>query len=112
MPAYPFLQRRTADLHNIADHLRTLKTLGVPYTDEMITSALEDAKAQASASGEAKTLLTRYGKNVTVRDYDGQPNMISELDALIAYLQRLGNMVDFTTYHPDMAEPVKAGGHP
>lgn len=114
MPAYPFLARRTADLHNIADHLRTLKTLGVPYTDDMIAHALDDAKEQAAASGEAKDVLARYGKNVTVRDFDGQPNMISELDALIAYLQRLGNMVDFTTYHPDMAEPAQpqAGGKP
>lgn len=114
MPAYPFLARRTADLHNIADHLRTLKTLGVPYTDDMIAHALDDAKEQAAASGEAKDVLARYGKNVTVRDFDGQPNMISELDALIAYLQRLGNMVDFTTYHPEMVEPAQpqAGGKP
>lgn len=114
MPAYPFMLRRTADLKDIAGHLRALRALGVPYTDDMIAHALDDAKAQAGASGEAKELLARYGKNVTVRDYDGQPNMISEMDALIAYLQRLGNMVDFTTYHPEMAEPTpsSAGDKP
>ncbi len=103
MPSYSFLLHRSADLHNIADHLKTLRIVGVPYTDDQIAHAYEDAMAQASPGGDAPGLIARYGKKVTVRDYDGQANMVSEMDALIAYLQRLGNMVDFSTYHPEMA---------
>jgi cytochrome c oxidase cbb3-type subunit 2 len=69
----------------------------VPYTDEMIEMATKDASVQAT--GETRTdtggLEERYGENVIARDFDGQPHMISEMDALIAYLQVLGTMVDF-----------------
>jgi cytochrome c oxidase cbb3-type subunit 2 len=113
MPAYPFLLTRTADLKDMGGHLSALRITGVPYTDDMVANALKDAVAQASAGGEAPDLLARYGKKVTVRDYDGQPNMVSEMDALIAYLQRLGNMVDFSTYHPEMdPAPKPTGGQP
>lgn len=113
MPAYPFLLTRTADLKEMGGHLSALRITGVPYTDDMVANALKDAVAQASSGGEAPDLLARYGKKVTVRDYDGQPNMVSEMDALIAYLQRLGNMVDFSTYHPEMdAAPKPTGGQP
>jgi cytochrome c oxidase cbb3-type subunit 2 len=103
MPSYAFMKERAVDLHNIAEHLRTLRMTGVPYTDAMIAHALEDAMAQAQDNGDSKGLEERYGKKVTVRDYDSQPNMVSEMDALIAYLQRLGNLVDFTTYNPDIS---------
>ncbi len=115
MPGYSFMLHRTVDLHNIGDHLRALRVVGVPYTDDMIAHAYDDAMAQGSATGEAPELLARYGKKVTVRDFDGRTNMLSEMDAVIAYLQRLGNMVDFNTYHPEMAAPVAtpaAGGKP
>jgi cytochrome c oxidase cbb3-type subunit 2 len=36
-----------------------------------------------------------------VRDFDGNPKTLSELDALIAYLQMLGTLVDFTSYEPE-----------
>lgn len=97
MPSYSFLMNRGAKLHDIGNHLKTLKTLGVPYTDEMIQNAQKDAAAQAA--GEMRTdisgLQSRYGEKVNARDFDGQPNMISEMDALVAYLQALGTMVDF-----------------
>lgn len=97
MPSYEFLMHNGARLHDIGDHLKTLKLLGVPYTDEMIKMASKDAVAQAV--GEAHTdisgLQARYGEKVNARDFDGQLNMVSEMDALIAYLQVLGTMVDF-----------------
>ncbi len=112
MPAYPFLFERTVDLHNIAGHLRALRKTGVPYTDDMVANALADAMAQAQDNGDTKGLEQRYGKKVTARDYDAQPNMVSEMDALIAYLQRLGNLVDFTSYNPDisMTDPAAERG--
>lgn len=97
MPSYEFLLHRGAKLHDLKSHLKSLKTLGVPYTEEMVKMAVKDASAQAT--GEARTdisgLQERYGEDVNARDFDGQPHMISEMDALIAYLQVLGTMVDF-----------------
>ena len=34
-------------------------------------------------------------------DFDGDPDRITEMDALIAYLQMLGTLVDFAEYDPD-----------
>ncbi len=45
-------------------------------------------------------LLERYGAKVNVRDFDGDPTRLTEMDALIAYLQMLGTLVDFTSYEP------------
>lgn len=102
MPSYAFLSSRSVDLHNIADHLKTLKALGVPYTDDMIAHAYDDAIAQGSAEADTTGLLARYGAKVSARAFDKQTNMISEMSALIAYLQRLGTLVDFTNYDPDL----------
>lgn len=97
MPSYEFMMHRGAKLHNIGEHLRTLQILGVPYTDEMVEMAEKDAVIQATGEPRADTtgLQTRYGNKVNARDFDGQPNMVSEMDALISYLQVLGTMVDF-----------------
>ena len=109
MPSYAFMKTRSVDLHNIADHLKTLRALGVPYTDDMIAHAYDDAIAQASQDADTSGLTARYGNKVTARAFDGQTHMVSEMTALIAYLQRLGNLVDFTTYNPDL-DPRNAGG--
>ena len=97
MPTYSFLMERGADLHDLKDHLKTLKALGVPYTQDMIDNAVNDAIAQANGEPRVDTsgLTKRYGEKTNARDFDGQPNMISEMDALVAYLQVLGTMVDF-----------------
>ena len=97
MPSYGFLMKREAKLQNIDDHLKALRVVGVPYTDEMIENAYHDARAQAAGERSANIagLRERYGENVNARDFDGQEKMVSEMDALIAYLQVLGTMVDF-----------------
>jgi cytochrome c oxidase cbb3-type subunit 2 len=97
MPSYEFLLSRSAKLHDIGDHMRALRAVGVPYTDEMIKNAEKDAGKQATGepAADIDALVERYGENVNARDFDGQPYMISEMDALIAYLQVLGTMVDF-----------------
>ena len=101
MPQYPFLAKKELDYADMADHLSVLQTLGTPYTDEMIQNAVADVKAQASGDeDEAEGVMSRYAK-VHVADPDGNPEMISELDALIAYLQMLGTLVDFSTFTPD-----------
>lgn len=99
MPSYSFLMKRAAKIHDLDKHLKAQKVIGVPYTDEMVEFAVQDAAAQAI--GEARTdvdgLYERYGDNVNARDFDGQPNLVSEMDALVAYLQVLGTMVDFSS---------------
>lgn len=106
MPSYGFLLKNGAQLHDLKYHMKALRKVGVPYTDDMIEWAEKDAAVQAT--GEARTdtggLQERYGENVNARDFDGQPHMISEMDALIAYLQVLGTMVDF-----EAAKAVEGG---
>lgn len=97
MPSYGFLMKRGAKIHDLKNHLRALRTLGVPYTDEMIENAKQDAVIQATGEDRADIsgLQERYGDKINARDFDGQAHMVSEMDALIAYLQALGTMVDF-----------------
>ena len=95
MPPYAFLLDRDLHASDIAAHLETLRTVGVPYTDEMVAEARADLVAQASNEADHEGLLARYPKAVA-RDFDGQPGRLTEMDALVAYLQILGRMVDFT----------------
>jgi len=98
MPAYPWLATNDLDYAHIADDLKVNAALGVPYTAEMIANAQADVKAQASADApEAAALVKRYPKAIA-RDYDGNSQRVTEADALIAYLQVLGTMVDFKLY--------------
>lgn len=103
MPGYPFLAERVLDYDDIAKRLKTNRAVGVPYTDEMIDNAKADLERQAGGNTEAlEEFLARYPK-AQVRQFDGDPSYISELDALIAYLQMLGTLVDFATF--DAAGP-------
>jgi cytochrome c oxidase cbb3-type subunit II len=98
MPAYPWLARTELDIAHIDDDLKVQATLGVPYSAEMIAKARSDATTQASADApDADGLAKRYPKAQS-RDYDGNPGRLSEADALIAYLQVLGTLVDFKLY--------------
>lgn len=101
MPPYPFLFSRVLDDSDIAKKMKTLRLLGVPYTDEMIENARADLAAQALPDGDTTGLLQRYPK-ATAGDFDENPREVTEGDALIAYLQILGTLVDFGTYqHPE-----------
>lgn len=97
MPAYPFLKETPLKADLIAEDMKTLRIQGVPYTDEDIANASADLKAQVNPDGAIEGLVVRYPKTV-VRDFDGNPNKLSEMDALVAYLQMLGTLVDFSTY--------------
>ena len=104
MPPYGFLFDRDIDGRYIRDSLETHAMVGVPYTEEMIANAEADFAAQADPMGDASGLEERYGEAafgnaVNVRNFDGQPQL-TEADALIAYIQVLGTMVDFSTYTP------------
>lgn len=99
MPAYPFLQERDLYYEDIASHLRTLRDVNVPYTAEAIRNAVADVEAQAGGA-DTEALLERY-PGARTGDFDGQPERITEMDALIAYLQVLGTMVDFADVRID-----------
>lgn len=102
MPGYPYLQREL-DFGDIEDRLRVNAIIGVPYNEEMIESAKTDLKLQAGAETEGlEAFLERYPK-AQARSFDGDASSISELDALIAYMQMLGTLVDFASF--DAAGP-------
>ena len=100
MPSYAFLTR-PLEYDDMADHLSTLRVVGVPYSDEMIAAAVRDLETQADPEGDGEDLSSRY-PGAVVGDHDGDPETITEMDALIAYLQVLGTMVDFTTFKPEL----------
>ena len=98
MPGYPWLETTTLAIDHIGEDLAVLAIEGVPYTAEMIASAVSDAKTQGSAEDQATpAFLKRYPKAV-IRDLGGNQSRLSEADALVAYLQRLGTEVDFKLY--------------
>jgi cytochrome c oxidase cbb3-type subunit 2 len=99
MPKYAFLNKAMIEPTYITDLLKTHRAVGVPYSDEMIASAKADFTAQADPDSDYDGLLERY-PNAQVRNFDGKPG-ISEMDALIAYMQMLGTLVDFSTFTPD-----------
>ncbi|MDH3667080.1 MAG: cytochrome-c oxidase, cbb3-type subunit II [Paracoccaceae bacterium] len=97
MPAYPWLAETKLDFKYVADHLRANRVLGVPYSDEMVAMAVTDIHAQVDPDHEeAEALLERY-PGAQQRNFDGR-DKITELDAMIAYMQMLGTLVDFSTY--------------
>ncbi|MBY0364182.1 MAG: cytochrome-c oxidase, cbb3-type subunit II [Phreatobacter sp.] len=103
MPGYAFLARAEIQPEQVAGHLRTNRLGGVPYTDEQIANALTDLRAQVNPdSPHVQALQVRY-PGATVRAFGGNPaatvnGTVTEMDALVAYLQVLGTMVDFRTY--------------
>jgi len=105
MPPYKFLAEKDLDYSDIVDRMKTQRTVGVPYTADEIANAKKDLEAQADPfSTDAVGLRGRYGAKVVNRDFDGDPNKISEMDALVAYLQMLGTLVDFKSYKAQSPE--------
>lgn len=99
MPSYGFLLNRQIDPSNMDQRLATDAMVGVPYTDDLVKAAVSDFHAQADPDADASGLTERY-PGAQQRNFDRRPG-ISEMDALIAYLQVLGTMVDFSTFEPD-----------
>jgi len=103
MPGYPWMAERKLDPKDVVAKLKTQVAVGVPYTEEMIANAATDMAAQSNPDSDgAEDVTTRYPKAV-VGNFDGKPDEVTEMDAMIAYLQMLGTLVDFTKY--DAAGP-------
>ena len=101
MPAYSWMAETPLEYSDMATHLKVLRMVGVPYDDTAISMAVTDVETQVDPYHDNyDVFMERYPK-AQVRDFDGNPEMISELDALIAYLQMLGTLVDFTDYRDE-----------
>jgi cytochrome c oxidase cbb3-type subunit 2 len=105
MPPYAFLAKKELDYRDIEAKLTAMERVGVPYSKDEIANAKNDLEAQADPFDSRGTKLkARYGQKVAQRDFDGDPEKVTEMDALIAYLQMLGTLVDFKTYQADKPE--------
>ena len=98
MPGYPFLSTSPLKTADIGDHLLANRGVGVPYSDDMVAAALADLQAQADPDADGTVGLEERYPGVNIRNFDGVGGAPTEMDALIAYLQVLGTMVDFSTY--------------
>ena len=100
MPSYSFLKDTDLDIRGFATSatLNANQLVGVPYSQAMVENAEADLKAQADPNADTAGLLERYPK-AKVGDFDGDPSKLTEMDALVAYLQMLGTLVDFSTYN-------------
>ncbi|MFN3230155.1 MAG: cytochrome-c oxidase, cbb3-type subunit II [Asticcacaulis sp.] len=102
MPPYAFLAEKELRFNDIKAKLKAQSALGVPYTQSMIDNADKDLLAQTDEfSSDVGDLQKRYGDKIVARDYDGDPKRVTEMDALVAYLQMLGTLVDFKTYNAE-----------
>ncbi|RXF70906.1 cytochrome-c oxidase, cbb3-type subunit II [Hansschlegelia zhihuaiae] len=95
MPRYGWLAQNTLETEDLGLHLKAQRRVGVPYTDEMIANAQADAYGQTAPDSEhAKGVAQRYGEATQVRAFDGDPGRVTEMDAMVAYLQILGRLTD------------------
>jgi cytochrome c oxidase cbb3-type subunit 2 len=105
MPPYAFLAGHDLDYRDIEAKMRALQKVGVPYTEAQVANAKADLEAQADPfDAKGPALDRRYGGKINRRDFDGQPDRVTEMDALVAYLQMLGTLVDFSTFKADAPE--------
>jgi cytochrome c oxidase cbb3-type subunit II len=104
MPPYAFLEKTELKFDDIADALTANRMVGVPYTDDMVAKAKADLTAQATPDDEGIDAFKKRYAKAEARDFDGDPKRITEMDAVIAYMQMLGTLVDFKTYKADAPE--------
>lgn len=100
MPNYPWLLENDLKYGDIGDRMRALKKVGVPYS---VTGLEYDANVEKFGADVAPQLdINRAEENLMAQanqgNFDGNPNRLTEMDALVAYLQVLGTMVDFSKY--------------
>lgn len=100
MPNYPWLMTTDLDYSDVQDRMRALKKTGVPYSETQAEYDRNVAKFGADVADKLDILHAEENlmKQALNNDYDGQRSRITEMDALVAYLQVLGTMVDFSRY--------------
>lgn len=98
MPSYRFLLTTRLDTSNLAGSLKANATLGVPYSQDMIDRAAADAVAQADPDSDGADAVKQHYPKAVVSNFDGDASTLTEMDAMVAYLQMLGTLVDFKSY--------------
>ena len=110
MPGYPWLAESTLRIEDLGQHLAAQRRVGVPYTDAMVADAAADAYGQANPdSDQADGVAERYGEATNIRDFDGDPDRLTEMDALVAYLQILGRLTDAAYAREPVDAPLVEG---
>lgn len=107
MPPYAFLRSRPLDSSQVGDLMRTMRLVGVPYTDEEIGAAEADIVTQArlDPAADSAAFTGRWGK-APFGPFTSADSGVTEMDALIAYLQVLGTMADINAYDPDTMSQI------
>ncbi len=100
MPNYPWLLKNDLDYSDMADRMRALKAVGVPYseTEAEYQANVEQFGQEAADKFNIHTAEETLLAEAQANDFDGDPTRVTEMDALVAYLQVLGTMVDFSKY--------------
>ena len=103
MPRYGWLAENELAVEDLGDHLAAQRTVGVPYTKAQADNASADALAQASPESDTAGLVERYGQATQIAAFDGNGRVVTEMDALVAYLQVLGRLSG-KAYEQQLAE--------
>jgi cytochrome c oxidase cbb3-type subunit 2 len=100
MPNYPWLLENDLDYSDIADRMRALKMVGVPYsqTDEEYEANVKEFGAEVADTLDINRAEANLIAQAQSQDWDGDRTRLTEMDAIVAYLQVLGTMVDFSKY--------------
>ena len=108
MPRYGWLAENSLETAGLGADLAALRRVGVPYTDEMIANAPADAYGQSAPDTPyAEGVAKRYGEATQTRAFDGEPGRVTEMDAIVAYLQILGRLTDAARQPPVQTSEVK-----
>lgn len=100
MPNYPWLLENNLEYKDIEARLKALKMVGVPYSatkqeyDDNVKRFGKDVAKFLNVIKAEENLISQALAN----NYDGDKTNITEMDALVAYLQVLGTMVDFKKF--------------
>ncbi len=100
MPSYPWLLENDLDYGDVAARMRALKRTGVPYSlsqqeyDANVENFGKEIADKLDINMARETLLAEAREH----NFDGQADRITEMEALVAYLQMLGTLVDFSQY--------------
>ncbi len=94
MPRYGWLAENDLEVDDLGERLAAQRTVGVPYSEAQIKNATADALAQASPEADTAGLIERYGTATRIAAFDGETRRVTELDAMVAYLQVLGKLTD------------------
>ncbi|MDJ1257620.1 MAG: cytochrome-c oxidase, cbb3-type subunit II [Candidatus Midichloria sp.] len=99
MPGYPFMLKALLNLEDLRRKMEILQSLGVPYTDSDIEHCYEDIKIQLSLS-ENQAATEDFNKRypgAKIRKFNNKSAEITEMDAIVGYLQSLGTRLDLKT---------------